>query len=319
MRVGFIGAGGASRSHMENVRKAEGFEVAAICDIDGARAKQAAQRYGGTAYARYDEMYEKEQLDAVVISIPPHVHGEPELMAIERGCHLFIEKPVGLDLDTCKKIRDAAKGKVVTSVGYHWRYTKATEQARALLEGKPLALAAGYWTGGIYGPMWWRTRSQSGGQLVEQTTHIVDLARHLVGDVARVRAVSRRGLQTDVPGYDIDDASMAQLEFKNGVIGTIVSACTLNFGYRIQLDLVGRDFVIEVGGNKVTHMTAGVTNTWEYRESPYDAEMAAFLKAVKTKDTSGIRSAYGDALKTLAVSLAANKSMETGRAVKPGA
>jgi predicted dehydrogenase len=167
--------------------------------------------------------------------------------------------------------------------------------------------------------MWWRTRSQSGGQLVEQTTHIVDLARHLVGDVARVRAVSRRGLQTDVPGYDIDDASMAQLEFKNGVIGTIVSACTLNFGYRIQLDLVGRDFVVEVGGNKVTHMTAGVTNTWEYRESPYDAEMAAFLTAVKTKDTSGIRSAYEDALKTLAVSLAANQSMETGRAVKPGA
>jgi predicted dehydrogenase len=224
---------------------------------------------------------------------------------------------VTLDLDTGKRIRDAAAGKVITSVGYHWRYSRATEHARALIDGKPLALAAGYWTGGVYGPQWWRTRSQSGGQLVEQTTHIVDLARHLVGEVVRVRAAARRGLMTDVPGYDIDDASVAQLEFENGVIGTIISVCTLDFNYHIQLDLIGRDSVIEVECNRVTQMTRGVRSTWEYRESLYAAEMEAFLTAVRTKDTSGIRSTYGDALKTVAVSLAANKSMVSGKPAEP--
>jgi len=74
VRVGFVGAGGIANVHLQHISKNEMAEVTVICDIYEETALQKAKEYGGTAYTNVDDMFEKEQLDALFISVPPISH-----------------------------------------------------------------------------------------------------------------------------------------------------------------------------------------------------------------------------------------------------
>src|SRR5690606_30532620 len=112
-----------------------------------------------------------------------------ERQLIERGIPFLVEKPLGLDAALPKALRDAVRDKgMITSVGYHFRYKGHTETLRALLADRTLGMATGGWMGGMPGVSWWRRKDGSGGQFVEQTTHLVDVLRYVAGEVDEVYA-----------------------------------------------------------------------------------------------------------------------------------
>lgn len=93
VRVAFIGSGGIARLHMDILSRMEDVQLACFCDVDGQKAWAAAVEYGGKAYTDYQEMLEKEDLQAVYICLPPFAHSTQELDAAEKGIALFIESP----------------------------------------------------------------------------------------------------------------------------------------------------------------------------------------------------------------------------------
>lgn len=316
VKVGFIGVGGISRVHLDYLSKQEDVKIAAVADVALERAKGVGATYGASAYSNFEEMLEKESLDAVYICLPPFAHGKPELMAIERGLALFVEKPIATTLATAKEILDAATKKgIVTSVGYHWRYLDTVERAKQLLDGRTLGMLLGYWMGGLPGVSWWRVMDQSGGQLVEQTTHIVDLARYICGNVKKVFAVYALRTMGDVPNLDVPDVGNVTLEFENGAVGTISNTCMLSFGYTVGLHVVAKDLVCELGGGSLKILEPGHTEEIRARVQPYNHEDRVFIDAVKSGDTSKIRSTYADAFETHKVTMAANESARTGKPV----
>ena len=254
VKLGFIGTGGMAGAHMRNLKdNFEDVEFCAMCDISEDRAKARAEEYGGNAYADYRVMYDKEDLDAVYICTPPFAHGEQERIACEQGIAMFIEKPIHSELEPAIIINDYTLNRrgVITSIGYHWRYGGNAQNAKAMLEEQPQILGAlGYWIGGMPGTPWWRVRAESGGQHVEQTTHIFDLARFLVGsDGKTVHGVAASGSMTHVENYDIDDISMVNIEFKNGAVANIVSSCAMEGFGRVHLEVFTRGLVVTVGGS----------------------------------------------------------------------
>lgn len=317
VKVGFIGSGGIANAHMRSLAKVRDAKMVAFCDIDAARAQAAAETYGGKAYTVHKEMLAKEELDAVYVCVPPHAHG-CELDVVAKGLALFVEKPVANSLARAKEICAAIeKAGVVNSVGYHWRYNGATDKAAKLLKGKTIGMVLGYWMGGMPGVAWWRVLKESGGQFVEQTTHIVDLARCLVGDVERVSAAFATRALSDVPNFTVSDVGTVMLEFESGAIGTISNTCLLKgFGHTVGLHIFCPDIVIEESGGVLKVHKAGKVDEVPGKVNANLAENKAFIKAIKTGDTAGIRSPYADALKTLAVTLAANESARTGRKVR---
>jgi predicted dehydrogenase len=265
-------------------------------------------------------MLEKEDLQAVYVVVPPHAHEGAELLAAQKGCALFVEKPLANRLETALEIQRAIeKAGVISSVGYHQRYQESTDHARAALAGKTIGMVMGYWMGGMPGVPWWRRLEQSGGQFVEQTTHIFDLARYLVGDVEEVYAnATTRALQ-DVENFNVTDVGAANLKFKSGAIGTIHNCCLLKgMGYMTGLSVVTPELVVELlGGCKL--IEPGKRTEIASRNDPYRTEDQIFLQAIRSGDTSAIRSNYADAVKSLAVSLVVNESYQTGKPVKvPG-
>jgi myo-inositol 2-dehydrogenase/D-chiro-inositol 1-dehydrogenase len=79
--------------------------------------------------------------------------------------------------------------KLITSVGYHFRYMDSTATALRCLQERKIGMALGYWMGNMPMISWWRKQEASGGQFIEQTSHIVDLLRYTLGEVEEVYAV----------------------------------------------------------------------------------------------------------------------------------
>ncbi|MCE5323854.1 Gfo/Idh/MocA family oxidoreductase [bacterium] len=313
VRVGFIGAGGIANAHMNMLQAIEDVQIVAVTDVDRDRAESTAAKYLAKPYADYREMISSEHMDALYICVPPFAHECQELTAIEKGIHLFVEKPVARSLETAGRIRDAIeKNKIISAVGYHWRYLTTTDRAMQILSGRTIGMVQGYWMGGMPCVSWWRNMNESGGQMVDQTTHIFDLARYLCGEIDEVFALySRRDLDDRSDIYDVGTAS---LKFKSGAVGCISNTCMLSLPYTVGLDIIAKDLVLEIHGD-LKVIEPGHTEVFTSGANSMLAENRAFIDAIRLGNTDNIRSTYSDAMKTLAVTLACNESAETGMPV----
>ncbi len=319
VKVGFIGCGGMNRGHMNTVKGIATAKIVAVCDLQKDRAKDAAEMFEARAYTDYAKMIENEEIDAMFVALPPFAHEDQELLAAKKGIHLFVEKPVALTMAKAKQIERAiAQAGVIATAGFQDRYQDIVAQLKKMLEKTRPGLIMGYWVGGMPGVMWWRQRNQSGGQAVEQTIHTFDMARYLFGDVKTVHAVYSKGLMTDVPKYTVEDASAVNLQFKSGLCGTIFSGCFLKGYGKVGLDIWCPDVKFEYAGrSSLVINRAGQDPEVRGVGNPFGQEIVkTFLNAVKSGDASKLKSTYADAVKSLAVVLAANESMKTGQAVK---
>jgi predicted dehydrogenase len=141
---------------------------------------------------------------------------------------MFVEKPVTLDLELAKRINKAAEEKgIITAVGFQCRYDDINDETKKFIAENPIALASGSRVGGFVETDWFRKKSLSGGQLVEQTVHQMDILRYFLGEPASVYSVARRGVidPKDWPGYDIDDISGTLITFENGIVCDMLTGC----------------------------------------------------------------------------------------------
>ena len=187
---------------------------------------EAARRYG---YERWTtDWHELVADDAIGLfdnGGPNSLHAEPTIAAAEAGKHVVCEKPLGRTADESYDIwqRVAATG-VKHLCAFNYRFVPAVRLARTLLEAGEIGDAVHF--RGRYLQDWgtdptleaWRFRAEeAGGSLGDLGSHVVDLARFLVGEIASVSAVVR----TFVPEREVEDAVAATVEFDGGAIGTL--------------------------------------------------------------------------------------------------
>jgi predicted dehydrogenase/glycosyltransferase involved in cell wall biosynthesis len=314
-RIGFIGAGGIANRHFGVLEQFDDVAIVAVADVDMARATEAAARFGARAFDDASAMLAAVELDALYICVPPFAHGEPERLAIDHKLPFFVEKPVALDLGTAEDVAASVdRLGLVTAVGYHWRYLDTVDEVKALLSATPARLLSGYWLDSTPPPRWWWKKDASGGQMLEQTTHLVDLARYLIGDVVRVYGQSGHIDRAAFPGLDVATTSTAMLTFASGAIANFASTCLLNWNHRVGLHLFGeglaieltdRDVMIDIGRGRPVRGTGS---------DPVVLEDRDFIDAVRGAENR-IRCPYPAALETLRLALAIERSAAEGRAI----
>lgn len=313
IKVGFVGAGGRARSHMKVLAGMDDVEIVAICDVNEATAKSVTEEYGGRVYTDHRKMLDKEQLTALYVVVPTFAHFDAEVIAAQQGVHLMLEKPVAPSMEKALEILEAVKkARVLTSVGYQLRYSGFAKQGRAFLADKEVAMVVTHRWGGLPGTPWWRVMAQSGGQLVEQTTHQVDLLRYFIGEVVEVQAYYATRALTDVEKLDIPDVYAVNMKFENGAVGTLSSTCALRTGGGSSgIDVIMRDMRASVWTNGVTVLPQGAADPGPMPESE-DIDVV-FMNAIRSKDGSKILSDFEDGVRSLDISLTANKSAQTGK------
>jgi len=316
IKVGFVGAGGIASAHMNTLQAVDDVQIVAVADVDKDRAESSAARFVAKAYSDHRDMLNNEKLDALYVCVPPFAHEDQECLAARKGIHLFVEKPVAVNMEKAREIRGAIrKNKIISAVGYHWRYQSNTDRAKEILKEKTIGMVLGYWMGGSPGVSWWRRMEQSGGQIVEQTTHIFDLARYLCGDVREVYAAYANRVSEKMPSFNIFDVGTVTLKFASGVVGTISNTSILSTPYTVGLHVIAQDLVLEIHGD-LKIIEPGHTEVFSGSVNAMLEENRAFINAIKSGDSSGIRSTYEDAVKTLATTLACNESANTGQPVE---
>jgi predicted dehydrogenase len=329
-----VGVGGQGERHLIRLSRIEDVEIAALYDADTVRAEEVAKRFGGKAYTNFDEMLEEAGLDALYVCVPPFARGIYEVPAARRGIHLFLEKPIALSMEVAREIDKGIKeAGVISSVGQHIRYWECTAKVKKLLDGRPIGFVQGYHIGGVFG-VWERVKSKSGGMLHNMGSHNIDLARYLVGEIESVYAAYGARPLPSSADFDIEQVQTLTLKFENGVVGSMTATAFTEvksmdpFTIRRGLDIFTPDCVFQL--DVARELGFGVNNAFgvlrivrlgrvEVIVSTVDSwavEDKIFIEAVKTGDRSAIKCSFSDAVPTYAVTLAADKSVASGKEVR---
>jgi myo-inositol 2-dehydrogenase/D-chiro-inositol 1-dehydrogenase len=318
LRVACVGTGFIAGKHLQALAGFDDVDIVAVADTVPERAQRAADRYGARAYGDGLALLDTEDLDAVWFCVPPFAHGALEGAAVDRGVPFFVEKPLALDLPIAQEIADqVAASDLTTAVGYHWRHLQVVQRAAELLARTPAQLVTGYWLDETPAVSWWPQRAYSGSQMIEQTTHIFDLARALVGEVVSVMAAERAA---PVGRGDVPAVASALLRFHSGAVGSISSARVLGWRHRVGLHLVAEGLVVEISERGLTDhelrmVTADGEEVLRSEENPILTEDREFLDVLLGR-VPRVRVPYAEALRTHALACAADRSARNGEPVE---
>ncbi len=267
--VGILGTGFMGRVHSMALRRLpQAFwpppltpHLVAIAGRSAEKASDAAARFGFPRwYERWEDLVADERVEVLDNTGPNHLHVEPCLAAARAGKHILCEKPLARNAAEALRMLDAARAAgVIHMCGFNYRFLPAIRLAKQVIEegrlGRILQFRARYLQSSLADPAFrfrWRLdRELAGfGVLGDLGSHIVDLARFLVGDPVNVTGrtatfFDRRPLEGDPTRFErvrTDDAFQALVEFAGGATGVLeASKVCLGSQNRLELEVNGSE------------------------------------------------------------------------------
>jgi predicted dehydrogenase len=231
---GFMGAAHSRALHALRVLDvAARPELVSICGRDAAAVEIARERYGWThGLTDWREQVAGPSVDVFDNAAPNHLHVEPTLAAIRHGLHVLCEKPLGRDATEARRLwLEAERAGVVHMCGFNLRFLPAIRLARELVEagelGEPVHFRARFLASSALRadqPRTWRfvASAAGSGAVADLGSHLVDLARYLVGEPIAVSARTRTYVDEREGGeVDVDDAFAAVVDFDSGALATL--------------------------------------------------------------------------------------------------
>jgi predicted dehydrogenase len=323
LRTAFIGCGGFARRHAAILARLDDVQLVGFCNRGLDKAEAFNQVYAGgraKTYTDYEVMFAELDLDLVYICLPPYAHGREVELACEHGVHFLIEKPIALSLQLAESMAaQVTASRVKSQVGFMYRFGEAARQLRQRRPpgGQAGFMVARYACNSLHRP-WWRDRSLSGGQLVEQAIHLLDLTRFFLGEPVQVFSMQDNLFHGQVEGYTSDDSSGTVIRFVSG--GLAVLAATngaipnrWDYDWRLMLPGLTADFAD--ANHAVFHDTRpadpGATVPAETVAADTDlylAETLDLLSAIRDNRPTAVPIEEG--LRTLRLALAASQSAQ---------
>jgi predicted dehydrogenase len=220
VRLGIAGCGAITTGiHLPNILAIEGIRVTAVADVDPAALRRVMDRVpNARAAADWHELIEGDDIDAVLVALPPALHAEAAAAVLEAGLHLYLEKPVATSDAQAERLCEiAAAADRVAMVGFNYRFNPLFAGLRDIVRGGTIgtliAVRSCFSTHGR--TTGWRADTGSGGVLLDLGSHHADLLPFIAG--SPITAVSA-AVTERIEG----DTAAVTLRFENGVIAQSV-------------------------------------------------------------------------------------------------
>jgi predicted dehydrogenase len=318
INLGLIGLGYIGKVHLKNCLKLEKAKLVAVSDISKKALKLARKTGVKQTFTDYHLLLKNPDIDAIVISLPTHLHADCAISAAEEGKHVFLEKPLARNPKEGRRIISAAKkNDVELMVGYPFRFASAFQSLKAKLESGVLgevqiAHAINISTGPFFHrgqsgiprpvPKWWfKKELTGGGALVDLGSHMINLTRWFFGEVSNIKAYLEYRFN-----FDFEDHAICVAKFSSGTTAII------NVGWGSQVLTLGVELFGTVAHASAYHsapsriLTAiqlllGKTTKFHI---PHQSELQHFLYCIKEglqpspsgddalKDLEAIKQAY---------------------------
>ena len=248
IRVGVVGVGKMGLSHLAIINALEGASVTAVCDPAGYLLDVINKYTGLNVYPDYTEMLASAELDAVIIATPSAFHVDMVRAALERGLHVFCEKPFTLNWNDAEQLAALAQERnLVNQVGYHYRFVGAFQETKRLLDANALGKVS-HVLAEAYGPVvlkpkgsTWRTkRTQGGGCLYDYAAHPLNLLNWYFGQAEGASGAGGNAswdadnseIFWSCYGFPVDDGTTGNRAFfvnqRGEIIQTKMTAATYN-------------------------------------------------------------------------------------------
>ena len=226
LRIGVIGTGAVSQIvHVPIFSEREDVHLLAVADVDSHKAEALSERFGVPLVLSADALITHDELDAVVICTPNHLHEEMAITALQAGKHVFVERPLAISADGVSRVLDAAESSSrVLAVGMPHRFRPGVMALRNSVAGNELgsiyAVRGSWMTRAAPGRhLDWREDPElaGGGALVDLGVPALDLCLWLIGfpEVRRVSCV------LGPPGISIEGSGTLMAETTDGVALTV--------------------------------------------------------------------------------------------------
>jgi predicted dehydrogenase len=243
-KIGIVGAGGISDQHLDAISREPRAVAVAIADISHETARSRAKQYDVPAvYTDYQEMIRREEMDAVIVCVPNHLHAPVTLAALAAGKHVLCEKPMATSVEQAEAMAETARRtRNVLMVAHNNRFRGTSLMLKQLMEQGALghvyhAKAGWVRRRGIPGWGSWFTQHEfsGGGALIDIGVHVLDLALWLLGYPhpvsvfgktyahfgSKKKALSPYGVIQPDGVFDVEDFATALITFDNGASLTL--------------------------------------------------------------------------------------------------
>jgi myo-inositol 2-dehydrogenase/D-chiro-inositol 1-dehydrogenase/scyllo-inositol 2-dehydrogenase (NAD+) len=297
-----IGAGRVGKNHSRSiVRHVPGGQIVALVDPVKDVLNATGNEYGIEARFESLEMaLDKVEFDAVVITTPTFTHKSLALIAAENGKHVFLEKPMALNLQECDDILEGIqKAGVLLQLGFMRRFDPEFAAAAKRIEageiGRPMMIKTLTHGPGLP-PAWARDLKTSNGMLAEVNSHDWDTVRWFMGsNYERVytEVANFKGEANQIDTPDFYDNVLVDIRLESGGLGMISGICPCGYGYDARAEVYGEKGVMQIGEmqgqavvvctNRDQGLITPIYRTWPERFLwAYILEMEHFVQCIQT-------------------------------------
>lgn len=308
IRICLVGAGRAGKVHASSiVNSIPAARLAAIVEAVPETREQAGEAFEVRPEAQFDSLEAaldraqagSAKFEAVVITTPTFTHASLAEMAAQAGKHIFLEKPMALNLAECDAILQAARQNgVLLQLGFMRRFDPEFAAAASRIEageiGQPMIVKSLTHGPGLP-PAWARDLGQSNGMLAEVNSHDWDCVRWLMGsNYERVYAETAnfKGAANQVDTPNFYDNALVTIRFENGGLGSISGVCPCGYGYDARVEIVGEKGILQIGSlqgqavvvctNRDQGLITPIYRTWPERFAwAYINEMRHFVDCIR--------------------------------------
>ncbi|HET7198743.1 MAG TPA: Gfo/Idh/MocA family oxidoreductase [Burkholderiales bacterium] len=325
LRTAFVGTGwwGGELARAAATLR-ERIAIAGFYSLDDAACRRLSGQHGAPVLPSWEEILRDPEIEAVVLATPHSQHAPQVIAAAQAGKHVFVEKPLALDVRSARKAHEAcAKAKRVLAVGHNRRLMPGMRKLRELLPrcGRIIHVEAHY-SGDLMMRLpagHWRLRraEMPAAGMAPMGLHLADAVQWLLGPVARVAAIVKRQAAW-ANGADVDDTCAALFELADGATGTLASH--LATPAVVELRIYGTQGRLEARGDPaaITRFPASVAllpggETWQFEGDPsVTEELSAFAEACAGRAPYPI--AAEEAIRNVALMQAMQASSDRGGA-----
>ncbi|MGE5072909.1 MAG: Gfo/Idh/MocA family oxidoreductase [Anaerolineae bacterium] len=304
IRICMIGAGRVGKNHSRAMRHVAGADIVAIVDQVAEVRQETATEFGIEAqFDSLEQALEKVEFDAVVITTPTPTHLPIAALAADHKKHVFLEKPMALNLQECDAIREAVeRNGVLLQLGFMRRFdpefVAAAQRIQAGEIGTPMMIKSNTHGPGLP-PAWARDLKTSNGMLAEVNSHDWDTTRWLMGsNYERVytEVANFKGAANNVDTPHFYDNALVNLKFESGGLGLISGVCPCGYGYDARVEIIGEKGIMQIGElkgqavvictNRDQGLITPIFRTWPERfEWGYINELDHFVTCIRTGTT----------------------------------
>jgi myo-inositol 2-dehydrogenase/D-chiro-inositol 1-dehydrogenase/scyllo-inositol 2-dehydrogenase (NAD+) len=328
-----VGAGRVGKNHSRWItRHVPGGRVVALVDPVAETLAATGDEFGiEDRFASLEQAVDTMGFDAVVITTPTPTHRPLAVAAAKYGKHVFVEKPMALDLAECDAMIEAArKHGVILQIGFMRRFAPEFVEAARRIEGgeigRPMMIKSLSHGPGLP-PAWARDLRTSNGMLAEVNSHDWDAVRWLMASnyervYAEVANFKGPAFGVDTPHFY--DNALVNIRFESGGLGSISGICPCGYGYDARVEVVGEKGILQIGemrGQPIVTCTdrdhglvTPIYRTWSERFTwGYIYELEHFVECIRVGRQP--RAGGEDGRWAVAGVLAATRSLLEGRPV----